>query len=726
MEPHLQAQIAFHLTGSRTDSSLGGIEHPRLLPALVAGYQDLTSLRYDFPIVLLADGSDGACAVPLSAVVDDLLERIATGAGADRLRRHLLRLEGGIRARVAAGVDASLRDAWDAVASTMSATDDSVAESLQRAGAALTVDGPLVDCDGPLPGRLLDHAWGIAQDRRARDFTDTVSRLIVRLSDILRADFQNSSAARTPETLRSTFGSGPMDAFDFDEMSRILSSATPPAQLSGRRRDRIEGLLSALESQRFFATSSSPDVYAFAFDDCTSALAAYRERLPEAVALARAIAIGDLEARGEYDEARHDVLFASFGDNGLEARYRAMLPDYLLRLDAGRLLAQEQEELFEVLSSDLPFKVLVQIDDVIDPTVVGDGHLAFSQRRRTLASTAVGLTGVFVLQSPGSSLPQLLGELQEGLEYAGPALFSVYSGAPEGHSGIAPYVLAAAAMESRVFPAFVYSPGGGGDWASRFSLVGNPQPEQDWPIHPFGYQDADGQALCDQLPFTLVDFVACDLRYAGHFACVPRSEWSDALVPVSDIVNRPFRDRLDEVPSLLMVDPEDVLQRVVVDETLIREARRCQSLWHSLQELGGIHNSHAERLLAREELVWQSRLQQAVEAAEALPGVPVEAAAVDATAEAEVAEVAVERSPDEAYIETTRCSTCNECTLINSRMFAYDGNQQAYIADIAAGTFAQLVEAAESCQVSVIHPGRPRDPNEPGLAELLGRAEAFA
>jgi hypothetical protein len=36
-----------------------------------------------------------------------------------------------------------------------------------------------------------------------------------------------------------------------------------------------------------------------------------------------------------------------------------------------------------------------------------------------------------------------------------------------------------------------------------------------------------------------------------------------------------------------------------------------------------------------------------------------------------------------------------------------------------------LVEAAESCQVSIIHPGKPRDSNEPDLPELMRRAEAF-
>jgi hypothetical protein len=44
---------------------------------------------------------------------------------------------------------------------------------------------------------------------------------------------------------------------------------------------------------------------------------------------------------------------------------------------------------------------------------------------------------------------------------------------------------------------------------------------------------------------------------------------------------------------------------------------------------------------------------------------------------------------------------------------------------VTAGTYRQLVEAAESCQVSVIHPGKPRNPKEAGLDELLKRAELF-
>ncbi|MDQ1310241.1 MAG: hypothetical protein QG601_1511, partial [Pseudomonadota bacterium] len=125
-------------------------------------------------------------------------------------------------------------------------------------------------------------------------------------------------------------------------------------------------------------------------------------------------------------------------------------------------------------------------------------------------------------------------------------------------------------------------------------------------------------------------------------------------------------------------------------------------------------------LLEREKQSWEDahRLAAVAAPAAAAAAEPVVAAAPVAVAEAT-------RNPDEPYIETIRCSTCNECTQINPRMFAYDGNKQAYIADLKAGTYRQLVEAAESCQVSIIHPGKPWDSSEPGLEELLERAQPF-
>jgi len=178
------------------------------------------------------------------------------------------------------------------------------------------------------------------------------------------------------------------------------------------------------------------------------------------------------------------------------------------------------------------------------------------------------------------------------------------------------------------------------------------------------------------------------------------------------------------------VDRENVLHKAIVNEKLVRAAGQCADRWHILQELGGIHNSHAAQLLARERKIWAERTAEPAEPATEMQ--PPESAAVPPAAPGAspapptvLDNAEAQRSPDEAYIETERCSSCNECILINGKMFAYNANKQAFIADLNAGTYHQLVEAAESCQVSIIHPGKPTNPDEDGLEELLKRAESF-
>lgn len=92
--------------------------------------------------------------------------------------------------------------------------------------------------------------------------------------------------------------------------------------------------------------------------------------------------------------------------------------------------------------------------------------------------------------------------------------------------------------------------------------------------------------------------------------------------------------------------------------------------------------------------------------------------------------VAVEEEEEEslgmeAWIETARCTSCNECTNLNPRLFAYDENKQAYVKDVHAGTFAQLVQAAERCPAGIIHPGEPVNPKEKDLEKWIKRAEPF-
>jgi ferredoxin len=232
--------------------------------------------------------------------------------------------------------------------------------------------------------------------------------------------------------------------------------------------------------------------------------------------------------------------------------------------------------------------------------------------------------------------------------------------------------------------------------------------------------------VTEQVAFTFLDFAVCNPRCAGHFAPAPRSAWSEGMIPAHQWLASPPTDPSTGVPFVLAVDDGDLLCRLVVDDRLIRAAQRCRDGWHRLQELAGVHDSRAEKLLARERQAWEEQHRQAIAAtAVATPVESAKAAEPAATACTPAIEAEPVRNPDEAYVETLRCSTCNECTTAFPRLFAYNENQQAYIKDLKAGTYRQLVEAAESCQVSVIHPGKPRDPDEPGLDELIERAKPF-
>ncbi len=746
METELQAQAAFFLTGKRSGDRLDAIDGLDLRPALFAGYRDLTTLRYDFPLVLVQKATDEANVQSLSGLVDSVLQGIANGDDGERLRKHVLKQEQEIRALVAKGATGSLTALWDRAADRLipggsAGTGELMQDGLSRARAALKVDGELIDCDEAMPARLFRHAWSTVQENKARRFRQDIDRLIVKLEDILQADFLRSEAGRSAHRLEASVGTSYNDAFDFDAMSRMLAKAMPETLLPESRRRRIGWLLSVLKSQRFFPAPGSagaqgdrPAPYSFEFDSCSAALEAYRERLPKVIELAMAIAIATLEIESDYVEARHDAFFQGFGENGLDAKELALFPDYLVCVSAETMQGAESAGLTEMLSAGLPVKVLVQTDDMSEESPAGSGHVAFSLRSKQLASMAIGFNDVFVLQSSGSNLFQFRDRILKGLTYPGPALFSVFSGASGKASGLPPYLTAAAAMESRAFPAFTYDPSAGPDWASRFCLADNPQAELDWPVQGFAYEDEAHQRISEDVAFTLVDFLACDRRYANHFARVPRAKWNGTLASVGECVARETTGLPDKVPCLLMVDSDNVLQKVIADSKLIREARRCREMWHSMQELGGINNSHALQLLTRERKVWEEQLQRDAETRtrETSSAAPTAASAPTATTAQAVpvaapaqAEPPQEKSSDAAHIETARCTSCDECTRLNNKMFAYDANKQAYIANPDAGTYLQLVEAAESCQVSIIHPGKPRNPNEPGLEELLKRAEPF-
>jgi hypothetical protein len=712
-------QLIFHLGGRARDDTL--MPATGLRPALLARYRDLVAVRHDFPVVLV--NGDGPHFVrTLSGLVDAVLQEVAPrGIGGERLRRHALQLEREIRRAVDAGATGTLAELWDAAAARLgeclgSDEGQTLEQVLQHAGGALPVDGRVLGCTPEMPAQLVTQAWRRAQRDKARRFHADLGRLVQGLSDILRAAFSHSQAGRAPQSLQASVGGPHQSAFDFEVLSRIVGKSAPRDELPASRRERLQRSLAVLESQRFFAPHAGADddagaVHGFIFDNCAAAVAAHVARLDEAVRLLKALAVAELEVRGQYVEDEHDPTFEAFGAHSLTADDLARLPDYLVCLPPGGNDAPANANLMDMLSSGLPVKVLVQTSALLDDAAIGTGHFAFGVRSARLATTAMGLGGLFVLQSTAANLVALRGRIADGMACAEPALFSVYAAAQPVGGAVPPYLLASAAMSARVFPAFSYDAGAGGDWATRFSLENNPQPEDDWATQTLEFADTAQQRVGLACAFTLADFALCDPGQAAHFAVVPRERWGPTLMPAAEWLQLGDAEASHRVPYVLAVDAQDALQRVIVDLHLMQAARRCRLLWRRLQEHAGIHDSHAERLLAREKAAWAAAAPAAPPVAEADPA----PSATEAPA----------HTRDEAWIDTARCPSCNECQLINDRMFGYDERQQAYIKDLSAGTYRQLVEAAESCQVAIIHPGQPRDPNEPGLEELLARAEPF-
>ncbi len=82
------------------------------------------------------------------------------------------------------------------------------------------------------------------------------------------------------------------------------------------------------------------------------------------------------------------------------------------------------------------------------------------------------------------------------------------------------------------------------------------------------------------------------------------------------------------------------------------------------------------------------------------------------------------------YIETEFCTTCDVCTDLYPRMFAYNDKRQAYIRksyleNPTTGRYTDLVRAAAQCPLRIIHPGLPLDPHEPNLEKWIELAERF-
>ena len=636
--------------------------------------------------------------------------------------------------------------------------------------------------DAPL--HLLVRAIHRRDRQRRAELRARIKNSVRKLSALLQVEA--SKAGHEDPADGADVASQHLDTSLLSDMleQRPRGSRSMPAE----RRSRIEKALQELEGWvddpvlvRFVGNVQNPWFRALdsvdvidSDDPCAAASDVFEHDAARYAKLFVALRIAALEEDDRYKPAVHDSWFASFDWQAFSDSELQSVTRIVALASADHLAGNGLPSLSHLLGSRRPVHVISWVRAYDNPAV-RDGEGPFDAYRFELAFFGVGHRQVVVAQTSAARHQDMVDGFLSALGANRTSLHLINRGTQTRAQRpiLDPWFVASAALESRAHPCLLVNPEAGDHAAERVSFGSNPQPDQDWPVETLEYEGPDGERSELQLAFTFADYALLMPALRNHFRIVPAGYESDALVVVADYLARDEASAEGLVPFVWGIDNEGQLVRLVISRALVFACRDRLNYWHTLQELAGIHNFYVEAAIERvlddaraaaeaerDELVKAHakeiedvRSEAAGEAMGQLVDVlmgadlsgmvgdvslatmpaaapaPEEAAGGAAAAPEPEPEPETEEeeevSFDEPWLDTASCTTCDDCMSINKMMFAYNEDKQAYLKDPRAGTYADLVEAAEICPAKCIHPGKPLDPNEPGLEELIARAEPF-
>ncbi|MEN8129229.1 MAG: ferredoxin [Pseudomonadota bacterium] len=485
--------------------------------------------------------------------------------------------------------------------------------------------------------------------------------------------------------------------------------------------------------------------------------------------------VAQLEIDRIYDSTIHDPWFTDFDWEAFSQDELLLVPAVIALESADRIAGDNMQSFSRLLNSGRPIHILVRVQPSNNPGA-GIDESPFQSFRTELGYLGIGHRQAVVSQSSPARHVHLLQGYLSALDATRTSLHIVNTGLRYQSKGVAlnAWLVAGAALEGRVHPFFHINPAAGDSSAARMDFSENPQKTKDWPVHPFEYRDENGTAISTEIAFTFADYALLIERLRKYFRLIPVEVESAAFIPVDEYLHLDPEQAYQRIPFIWAVDGNAILRRLIVSRELILACQDRQNYWRTLQEQSGVRNRYVELAIEKtraeeqtqaaeerqrlqtehEEEVERVRNEAAGEAMQrlsqvlmgmdfstAVPSFGATATAISASpsptpaAQSEAAsdveeEAATEEeeeqvSFDEPWIDSMLCTSCNDCLNINQVMFVYNENKQAIISDAAAGSFAQLVQAAEVCPARCIHPGNPLNPEEPGLEELIERAAPF-
>jgi ferredoxin len=637
--------------------------------------------------------------------------------------------------------------------------------------------------------QLMGHAVRSHVVPRRVQFQGRVSELIKGLRNLLEVEHEKTEAATKPEAVKSSVGGAGklFDASALSAVIKKHSHGS--ISMKPEQRARVEAALKTLKDYAedpialrlihngrlagAWLEQTSDITAVVDADPCTKATELFDIEAAKLAKIIAAARIADLEIKGLYDPQIHDAWFANFNWEGFSQDEMLLLPAVVAVDAADRIGGEGMASFSRLLTSGRPIQILVRVQAHNNPGAAADED-PFQRFRVELGYLGISHRQATITQSSAARYEHLLERFVSALDATRTSLHLISTGVQTVKSGAAldPWFVASAALEGRAHPFFHVNPEAGDEAADRMDFSGNPQPEMDWPLHGFRYKDESGETLDIELPFTFGDYALLVPRLRDHFGLVPVECESDDLIPLGEYLALMNGEVQKAVPFIWAINSLGVLRKLVVSRALVLACRDRRNYWRTLQEMAGVRNRYVELAVERAQEEAQAAARAAIDRAQAeanaeiervrvetagevlgrlaegLVGMDLSAAAMapvarsaapaaapaavpaiaavpTAAAEAAVEEEEEEVSFNDPYIDSFLCTSCNDCLVINPLMFVYNENNQAFIADANAGTYSQLVDAAEICPAKCIHPGQPLNPNEPDLEELKQRAAPF-
>lgn len=545
----------------------------------------------------------------------------------------------------------------------------------------------------------------IAEPRKdARDdFFASLRHLRERMREILAVDDSHAPAGVLPQFLSSAMGAETDVFFDTGALAQALHRPASKAakRMDPVRRQRIESSLSVLVE---FLDAEDPPYQVVPVNGVPEAAQLVLDRFTR---LLRAIRTARLESENAFDPAIHPERLARLQWRSATAGELLAMP---MVIGVGEASETSLSALSEALKAGLPVQYLLLRRGI----GVDLGYIAVAHRE------------CFVMESSVVCEDHLTTGLRAMGETVRPAV-AIISTDP-------------LLYFSRAYPTYVYNPDKGDTWAQRLA-----------------WQAADPVEV--RFLGKSETITPAHAAWHGHLTPVPPDGWSDHQIPLSDYLDR-FLDQVKDQPSkavpyLWLLDAAGQPQRATVSRELTMICRDRRLAWRFFEELAGIGNSHVEAALAaaRKEMDQQLAAREAAAAesgktegaaiavrrvvavltSSSRPSPPGKSAAPKpvpppavaappaAQAAASTPQVVVEAAAD-PYIDSFLCTSCNDCMKVNPRMFQYNAEKQAYLADASAGTYAELVKAAEGCPAHCIHVGMPRPGDATATTAVLAKA----